>query len=374
MNAEHKPAQHHEEIVCDCTEAFLHESTTRILFEAAPIGIVVSDANGYIVLINNSAQQLFGYHSAELVGQLLTTLIPEELRDVHTRHCKNYILNPHVRPMGIGLNLSARHKDGRVFPVEVSLGFTETQHGLLTMAFVVDTSIQREAEQLRDVMIHTMVHDLRNPLGSIYTAMEFLATDADAVLDEDQKTIISIASNNAQKMLALIKDILDVSQLESGQIPLRLTTFQLNDLVSDAITSLAPLAEKKTLHLQNAVASALPAVQADAELVERVLQNLIGNAIKFTPPGGVIRVAAAREEGNNAKVRVSVSDTGPGISTELQNRIFAKFVTGNNKERGHGLGLAFCKLAIEAHGEHIEVQSIAGQGATFSFTLPTANP
>ncbi len=372
MNIGNKQAQPYEEIVGSCTDAFLQESTTRILFEAAPIGIVVSDTKGNVVLINDSAQRLFGYDSIELVGQPLTILIPDEMRAIHSRHCADYILNPRVRPMGIGLALSARHKDGHVFPVEVSLGFAETQHSLLVMAFIIDTSRQREVEQLRDVMIHTMVHDLRNPLGAIYTALEFLMADIQAILDDSQKAIIEIASNNARKMLALIKNILDVSELESKQLPLQLSTFQLNDLVAETITSLESLAVKKALHVQNEVGGSLPAVHADAELVGRVLQNLIGNAIKFTPEEGLIRVTAAREEGNNPKIRVSVSNTGPGIPVELQNRLFRKFITGRHKERGHGLGLAFCKLAIEAHSEHIEVHSTPGEGATFSFTLPVA--
>ncbi|HOU15277.1 MAG TPA: PAS domain-containing sensor histidine kinase [Anaerolineae bacterium] len=374
MNSERKQAQHPEEIINSCMDALLHENTTRILFEAAPIGIIVSDAHGNIVLINESAQRLFGYGCTELVGQPLITLIPDEMRAVHTSHCANYMQNPRIRPMGIGLNLNARHKDGHVFPVEVSLGFAETQLGLLAMAFVMDTSRQREAEQLRDVMIHTMVHDLRNPLGAIYTALELLTADSQASLDDNQKVIIGIASNNAQKMLVLIKDILDISELESGQIPLHLTTFQLNDLVAETITSLESLAVKKTLQLHNEVSGSLPAVQADAELIRRVLQNLIGNAIKFTPEEGLIRVTATREEGNTPKIRVSVSNTGPGIPVELQNRLFHKFIAGRHKERGHGLGLAFCKLAIEAHGEHIDVRSTPGEGATFSFTLPVAEP
>lgn len=364
--------EHASETAADnCSTALFFGDVTSMVLEAAPIGIIAVDATGCIILINRSAQHLFGYTEKELIGQPLTLLVPEESRQTHLQQCANYMRDPHVRPMGSGLNLNARRKDGSVFPVEISLGFTETQQDMLSVAFVIDVTRQREGEQLRDTMINTLVHDLRNPLSTIRTGLQVLEMEA-TKLDSDQQTVVEIALNNSERMLKFINAILDVNQLESGTINLRPTAYRVQDQIAELLTSLAPLAEKKALKLLNDTAADLPPIYADQTIIARVLENLIGNAIKYTPENGIIRVGAQRKTDNPTKLRVDVSDTGPGIAPELLPRLFGKFVAGKNKERGHGLGLAFCKLAIEAHGESISVQNTGPTGTTFSFTLPVA--
>ena len=344
------------------------EQTNRMLLEAAPVGVVVVDKKANIVLVNDSATRLFGYTHTELVDQPLSMLIPEESRTRHSKHYSTFISNPQTRPMGNGLNLSARHKDGHTFPVEISLGYVETADGILTMAFILDMTRQHELEHMREAMIHTMVHDLRNPLSAIYTGIAFLKEEVEETWKDHHQYILNVAARNTDKMLALVNSILDVNQLESGQMPVRWTSFSLQELVANALASLLPLANDKGLHVQNLIPATLPNAWADEQLIERVLQNLIGNAIKFTPSGGTISITATHE--TDDKLYVTVSDTGPGIPPEIRDRLFQAFVTGKHKRRGNGLGLAFCKLALNAHGESISVQNVSGQGATFIFTLP----
>jgi signal transduction histidine kinase len=171
-------------------------------------------------------------------------------------------------------------------------------------------------------------------------------------------------------MLNLVRAILEISQLESRQMPLDHTLVSLADLAADVLDSQLPLAAEKGLHLESDVSPDLPPAWADAAMIERVLQNLVGNAIKFTPAGGVIRVSAAADTTDRSKLFVSVSDTGPGIPPEIQDRLFQKFVTGRQAGRGSGLGLAFCKMAVEAHGERLWVESTSESGTTFTFSLP----
>jgi len=233
-----------------------------------------------------------------------------------------------------------------------------------------DVTNERAVERMRQDMTHTMVHDLRNPLASISTALEFLEADAGPVLSADQRQVIEIAYQSTHKMLGLVESILDVSRLESGRMPIKYVQFALSDLTRDVLRAQSSLVADKGLRVESDVPSTLPLAWADAGLIGRVLQNLIGNAIKFTPPGGLIRVAARLEEDKGRPVLlVSVSDNGPGIPAEIRSRLFQKFVTGPQKGRGSGLGLAFCRLAIEAHSERIWVESTPGQGTTFTFSV-----
>ncbi len=235
-----------------------------------------------------------------------------------------------------------------------------------------DVTNERAAEQLREDMTRTMVHDLRSPLGSIYTAVEFLKTDAADRLLPMHSQSLEIASRSAQKLLKLINSILDMSRLESGRLPLNRAQVRLEDVVAEVLKIQLPLATAKALRLENLVPVGLPSVWADAELIGRVLQNLVSNAIKFTPEGGAVRVAAtAQEHEGRPMLFVTVDDNGSGIPPEIQGHLFQKFVTGRQVGRGSGLGLAFCKLVIEAHGERIWVDSAPERGTTFTFTLAT---
>jgi NtrC-family two-component system sensor histidine kinase KinB len=187
-------------------------------------------------------------------------------------------------------------------------------------------------------------------------------------------------------MLKLINTILDVSQLESGRMPLQYEAVSLSMLIDEALRVQLPLATGKGVRLESNVSPSLPPAWADAKLVERVLQNLIDNAIRFTPLNGLVQVIArqasdgvAELEGSGQPVptpelHVSVSNNGPGLAPEVQDRLFQKFVTGGEQGSGTGLGLAFCKLAVEAQGGRIWVESEPDNITTFTFTLPLAGP
>jgi signal transduction histidine kinase len=243
-----------------------------------------------------------------------------------------------------------------------------------------DVTEQRLLEKMRDDLTRTMVHDLRNPLGSIYTSLILLEEDSLENLSATQRRMLEIARNNTERMLRLVNDILDVSKLESGRMQLQHARVSLPELISGIMQAQSPLASSKRLQLQSDVPPDLPAVWADPALVERVLQNLVDNAIKFTPDGGSVKITVQPYDQETtasghippAHLLISVSDSGPGIPQDLRDRLFQKFVTGRQKESGSGLGLAFCKLVVEAHRGHIWVESAPEMGTTFSFTLPVA--
>ena len=237
-----------------------------------------------------------------------------------------------------------------------------------------DVTEERLLQKMREDLTHTMVHDLRNPLTGISTALQLLDAKLTELITPAQHRLFEIATNSTQKMVDLVNSILDLSRLEKGRMPLDPEPVSLPDVLAETLRLQSPLSLAKKLRMTTEVAPMLPLAWADGELIARVLQNLIGNAIKFTPAGGTITVAASLFDGAASEddlwLRLSVTDSGPGVPPELQDKLFEKFVVGEQQERGSGLGLAFCKLAVQAHGGEIWVESEPGQGASFVFTLP----
>jgi PAS domain S-box-containing protein len=230
-----------------------------------------------------------------------------------------------------------------------------------------DVTEEHQLNSMREDLTRTMVHDLRNPATVVLGALDLLEAEE---LTEMQREIAEVAQQGGQRLLSLINAILDVNRLESGQMPLEREPVRLDIIVAEMVEMEQVLTRDKHLTLTNTVRSDLPLISVDVDLLRRVLQNLIGNAIKFTPAGGHIVVEAQVDPANGQQLAVSVKDNGPGIAPDLQARLFQKFVSGRVRGRGSGLGLAFCRLVLEAHGARIWVESTPGNGAAFHFTLP----
>jgi signal transduction histidine kinase len=229
----------------------------------------------------------------------------------------------------------------------------------------------RELEQLRDEMVHMIVHDMRSPLMGLAGNLELLQQRPAAGLDPEATQMLAEARIVADSLTEMISSMLDMSRLEAGQMPVVKSFHDVRDIVRRAVTSLSGLAK-----LSGAAVAVEPAGEpliafCDAGLIERVVANLLSNAIHCLPGSGSVRIAAARAEGG---VRVAVTDTGPGIPRELHGKIFEKFAQVGNegfrKLHSSGIGLTFCRLAVEAHGGKIGIESEEGKGSTFWFTIP----
>jgi signal transduction histidine kinase len=230
-----------------------------------------------------------------------------------------------------------------------------------------------ELEKLRDDLTHMIIHDLRTPLASMIAGMQTLEVVGE--MNGGQREVIGIALAGGQTLLGMINDLLDVEKLEAGGMQLDYGMVSAADLVASAIDQVSLLAQNGRLMFVRQVEAGLPLLLADESKLRRTLVNLLGNAMKFTPPGGTVTLEARLDEGGQS-IAFSVMDTGEGIPPEAFERIFEKFGQVESRQRGRtmstGLGLTFCKLAVESHGGHIWVESVAGQGSTFRFTIPLA--
>jgi signal transduction histidine kinase len=245
----------------------------------------------------------------------------------------------------------------------------EGPDGRYVIGFAQDVTEERLVEQLRDDLTNTLVHDLKSPLTSIMGCLEVLGMSAARDFTAQEKKTLDIAVSNSRRLLALVNTILDVSRLESGVMPMEPEPVGLSAVVSEVVDLQRPVADAKRVTLKFDVPAQLPSALADRSLVSRVLQNLVGNAVKFTPSDGDVRIAAEMYAKQGGFLAVRVSDSGTGIPEEMRGRLFQKFAFGRQAGRGSGLGLLFCRLAVEAHGGRIWVEPSA-QGASFGFTLP----
>jgi PAS domain S-box-containing protein len=371
------------------------ESRFRELLEAAPDAIIEVDREGRIVLVNAAAEDIFGYARAELLGQSVELLIPESARERHGEHRACYWANPVKRPMGFGLVLLARRRDGTEFPVEISLSPVRIDDGFRVTAIIRDVTAKRKAEEavqaakqlletqnkeldrvnrLKSEFLASMSHELRTPLHTIIGFTELLREELEGPLNEKQRRFVDHVHQDSQHLLELINDILDLSKIESGQMELHFESFDGSRVIADVLNGIRPMADVRGVGVENRVASET-IVHADRTRFREILSNLLSNAVKFTPEGGSVWVEKCPSVEDMECF--CVADTGIGIAPEDHEAIFDKFrqvgSTTRGVREGTGLGLAIVKSFVEMHGGSITLESEPGKGSRFSFTIPAGD-
>ncbi len=231
----------------------------------------------------------------------------------------------------------------------------------------------KELERLKDGLIHMVVHDLNNSLTTIFIVLQLLERKLAGKISSKTKEVLGSAVLASQGLAEMIKTILDINKMEEGKVKLKYASFNLYEVAEEVVAQMKAIAEegKKALSLE--VVDGVPIILADRELIRRVIANLINNAFKFTPSGGFVGVKIFFKQNENV-FYVQIRDNGAGIPGEDVDNIFDKFVQVKDNESetrlGHGLGLTFCKLAVEAHGGRIWAESELGKGSVFTFVLP----
>jgi PAS domain S-box-containing protein len=379
---DHERAQQALQKEARVSEAALRksEATARALLESASDGIVIVNAVGRITLANAAALRMFGYSRDELVGADLEVLLPAPARTAHAAHRDRYFAAPRVRPMGIGLDLSGRRRDGTEFPVEISLSYVESDEGVVAMAFITDITERKRVEaqllKQREVLFQSeklaaigrlaagVAHEMNNPLGIITSRIEVMLLEAEGqAVPPSMLEDLQVLHRNAQRAAGIARSLRSFAR----QSPRERAPVDLNAVVAETLLLIQKPLAVDGIQVTTSLDAALPMILGDADALHQVLLNLLTNAREAIAGRGEIRIGTGPAE-RAGHVRMVVEDTGPGIAAKDLPNIFDPFFT--TKPDGTGLGLSLSYGIIQDHGGTVDVESAPGRGTTFVLTFP----
>jgi len=364
------------------------ELRTSLILQRTHEAFIAIDQEGCITDWNSQAEKTFGWTELEAIGSLLTdTIIPPSYREAHKQGLARYLKTGQGQIINRTIEVPALHKDGREFPVELSVTPIEIGETLSFCAFLRDITERKrligelglardkaqESSRLKSQFVANISHEIRTPMNGIIGMSNILLKTS---LSSVQRDYVNTIRDAGKSLLRVINDILDLSKIEAERIELESIDFDLTQLTESVGELLSAQAQNNGLALLTFVAPQLPEIlNGDPERIKQILINLTGNAIKFSSEGKVVISATLEaEEEDCIWVRFAVSDTGVGISEEEARSLFQPFVqadgTISRKYGGTGLGLSICKRLVEMMGGEIALDSVKGKGSTFWFTVP----
>jgi len=361
------------------TSASFATSAAQALLDSSAEAVVIADREGRIVFANRRAEAMFGYAPGELVGQSVEGLLPERLRTAHVGHRARYFETPRPRPMGLGLELTGRRKDGSEFAVEIGLSSFSTPDGTFALSLISDISERkrtqeaveraaRQAEKLAALgtLSAGIAHEFNNPISIITSRIELMLMDADAhQLPDEVRQDLHVLHQHAQRVSQIARWLLSFARQSTGE----LRPLDLSQLVEQTLLFMQKQIAKEGIEVRTALDRGLPSMVGDANALQQVVVNLLTNAREAIDGRGEIRIQTGPAPGDPSRIRLVVSDTGSGIPPHEVPRIFDPFYT--TKPRGTGLGLSVSYGIVQDHQGTIEVESEVGRGTTFVISFPT---
>jgi two-component system, NtrC family, sensor histidine kinase KinB len=351
----------------DMGKLLVAQQTTEAAIDSLYDPVIVTDGEGCVTKLNPAAEEIFGSEK-ENTGKH----VGEVARDVRIAGAVAEALESQRPVAGEGMSsVLPLAVDGseRAFRLRTT-PMRDNGHALLgAVTILEDITHLREIDRLKSEFIATASHELRTPLTSVQMGVHLLLEGALGELTDQQNEVLQACRQDCERLDKLMQDLLDLSKIEAGESQPQLASISARDLLTTAVDELRPQVEAKGLELKVGVPVDLPLVSVDRMQIERVISNLVINALRHTKNGAITISAEQRDN----HVAISVADTGSGIPTEYLPHIFDKFVqVPDAPTGGAGLGLTISKSIVEAHGGQISVQSQIGQGSTFTFTLPLA--
>ena len=349
-------------------------SKSQAILQSIADGVVVTDTRGRVILINAAAERILGTRRRAVLGQDVRNVFAafepggrEEMLKV----METLAVDPTAEQKAPRIIQSTLAMEQATVSAHLAPVFSSSHEFVGVVSVFRDITREVQADIAKTEFVSTVSHELRTPLTSIKGYADLLAAGVVGSLTDGQKQFMDIVSNNADRLTALINDLLDISCIESGRVKLEIQPMQIQDVVQDVVDLMRTQIEAKGLALQVEVPENLPRMQGDRDRLTQVLTNLVSNAYRYTP-GGQVSIVVAEMPG---VLRVDVSDTGIGIAEEDRSKIWDRFFRAAHpvveEAGGTGLGLSIVKMFVEMHGGRIWLDSEPGKGSTFTFILPT---
>ncbi|MFM9945771.1 MAG: ATP-binding protein [Bacteroidia bacterium] len=382
------------------------------LFLYATEGILTVNDRGEITRANPSCERLFGYNKGELKGKKIEILVPQKISGKHTNYREKFNQHPHARSMGAGLELCGLRKDGTEFPVEISLSPYDSPKGKFVIAFIIDITLRKQAEEnlknystelekqvrnrtlileeaveelektkkelnqalvkekelnsLKSRFVSMASHEFRTPLTTMLSSLSLVTKYGEQNNKESQDKHVGKIKRSIQNLTDILNDFLSVSKLEEGKIENMPEELNLKKYIADVTSEIRSLTTSEQIITENYKGNEI--AYLDKKLLKNILFNLLSNAIKFSPMGGIIEI---KTEVSEPSIKISVKDNGIGISKEDQKHLFERFFRGHNAThiQGTGLGLNIVTKYAEAMNGSIEFKSKENLGTTFTLIL-----
>lgn len=353
------------------TERKLADQATRsaAIFSGAGDGLITLNQSGSIEAINPAAEHLFQVKAADVLRRSFAMLVETVFPDLSPGERLRNTVDASGR--GGVVERVGRRGDGTSFPVEMSMSEIPLDNRVLFLAQIRDVTARRRVEQMKTEFVATVSHELRTPLTSIAGSLGLLAGGAAGALPDRAGRLISIAHSNAQRLVRLINDILDIEKIESGKATFDMKMLDLGPLITQTIEANRGFGDSYGVTIVGDLPENPVMVRGDQDRLIQVVTNLISNAVKFSPRGGTVTVSV-RPHGTGW--RIGVRDRGPGIPPEFQPRLFSKFAQADSSDTrqkgGTGLGLAIAREIVLRHGGQIGFETEVGHGTEFQVDLP----